>query len=124
MTRYASVNDLQARFSGTIDPGQTSWAGTLLDDAYDVIVDQVPGIPDRLRTDADGTLLRRLIRVQCSMVVRVLQNPNGYLTETVDDYTYRRDSTVSTGQLYLAEDELDSLRVTRKRRTAFSVIPS
>jgi hypothetical protein len=40
------------------------------------------------------------------MVLRVLNNPNGKLQETQDDYSYRLDAAVSTGALYVSEAEV------------------
>ena len=62
-------------------------------------------------------------RIVSTMVIRVLKNPDGLLTETIDDYTYRRDSAVSAGALYVSGEELDQLRTPRRRRRrgAFSI---
>ena len=62
-------------------------------------------------------------RIVSTMVIRVLKNPDGLLTETIDDYTYRRDSAVSAGALYVSGEELDQLRPPRprRRRGAFSI---
>jgi hypothetical protein len=46
-----------------------------------------------------------LIQVQCAMVLRVLNNPDGKYEESGDDYSYKRDSAVSTGALYLSDAE-------------------
>jgi hypothetical protein len=43
------------------------------------------------------------------MVLRVLSNPGGKLEERQDDYQYRLDSAVSSGALYLSDDELARL---------------
>ena len=74
----------------------------------------------------DQRRLRAYIRVVATMVIRVLKNPDGILTETIDDYTYRRDSAVSAGALYVSDEEIEQLRPTanRRRRGAFTIVPS
>jgi hypothetical protein len=123
MPGYATIDNLRDRYAGTITTDQQTYAETLLDDAFDVIVEEVPAIPDRLDANETG-LLNKIIRIQCAMVGRVLQNPNGYLTESVDEYTYRYDSAVSAGRLYLADDELGSLTPARGRGKSFSIRPA
>lgn len=74
---------------------------------------------------SDERWQRAYKRVVASMVIRVMKNPNGYLTETVDDYSYRRDSAVSSGALYLSDAELADLIPSdrgRRRRGAFTIV--
>jgi hypothetical protein len=61
------------------------------------------------------------------MVVRVLHNPRGFLSEavTIDDYRreYRRDAAVSAGVLYVTDAELDALTPQSSRRGgAFTIV--
>jgi hypothetical protein len=61
--------------------------------------------------------------VVSSMVLRVLRNPNGVRSWSVDDYSETRDNAVSAGVLYALPNEVDLLtgRANPKRRGAFSV---
>ncbi len=61
------------------------------------------------------------------MVRRYLVNTEGWLEEStaIDDYreTRRRDSSVSSGRVYIAEDEIAKLVPrARRRRGAFSIV--
>lgn len=104
---------------------EASTAPTIIQDAQDMLEDQLGDIgflsapvPEDVRWE------RKYVRVVATMVKRVLSNPDGYLSETGDDYTYRRDSAVSAGLLYVDETELDVLRVAQRRRYgAFSIVP-
>jgi hypothetical protein len=39
----------------------------------------------------------------------VVLNPSGFLEETIDGWTGRRDATASPGKLVLSDDDLSSL---------------
>jgi hypothetical protein len=62
-----------------------------------------------------------VIQVQCAMVLRVMNNPEGKLEETSDDYTYRLDQAVSTGALYLSDAETLLLGSSGGSETAFTI---
>lgn len=102
MTGPATTDDLQARSFRTLSANELEVGGTLLDDAYNIILVRVPSTADRLLDAAFGAVV---VQVQCAMVLRVLRNPDGKLEESVDDYRYRLDQAVSTGALYLSDAE-------------------
>lgn len=100
---------------------EDSVAGVLLDDAAAILLSKIPSIPERVEA---GTLDRVLVeRVQAAMVIRVLSNPDGKRQETIDDYSWTRDNAVSTGLLYLAEDELALLAPVTQQGSAFTITP-
>lgn len=106
MTNPATSFDLQARSFRTLADGEVAIGGQLLEDAYTLIVSRVPSSVARL---SDATFRALVIQIQCAMVLRVLKNPDGKLEETIDDYRWRRDSAVSSGDLYLSDAEADLL---------------
>lgn len=66
---------------------------------------------------ADGRLSASVaVSVVEDMVVRVLRNLRGLRQVSIDDYSATIDSAISTGQLYLAADELARLSGSRRRR--------
>jgi hypothetical protein len=107
-------------------PGEDSIIATLIQDAQDILEEALEsrGILEL----PDGERWRRAyVRVVATMVKRVLQNPEGYLSTafTIDDYRqeYRRDSAVSAGVLYVSDLELDGLTpAARRRRGSFSIV--
>lgn len=62
--------------------------------------------------------------VCCEMVLRVLRNPDGKRSETVDDYSYTIDSTRSAGELYITENEMRDLAAGATSGVAFSITPT
>jgi hypothetical protein len=106
----ASVTDLIRRSLRPLTDVEQVWAAEKLEDAYAQLVAARPTIHTRLTDTAvpDG-FLRLVIQVQCAMVLRVLNNPDGVLEESGDDYTRRLDATVSTGALYATDAELQLL---------------
>jgi hypothetical protein len=119
------ASDIAARWR-ELTPAETAIIDTLIEDAQDILEEalELRGIlvaPDLERWQ------RAYVRVVASMVKRVLQNPEGYLSTafTIDDYRqeYRRDSAVSAGALYLSDLELSGLIPdARRARGAFSIV--
>lgn len=104
----ATTSDLQARSFRTLTSQELTVGGTLLEDAYSIVLARVPSVGDRVSDTAFRALV---VQVQCSMVLRVLRNPDGKLEESIDDYRYRLDQAVSTGALYISDDEAKLLGV-------------
>lgn len=87
--------------------GDQAIAANWLDRASATIRHDVPGIDARITVDPNLGELAKGVAVD--MVLRVMRNPEGKLEESIDDYRWRRDSTVSSGALYLSPAELASL---------------
>jgi hypothetical protein len=119
------VSDITNRWR-PLEDFEADTAPTMIQDAQDILEDALEElgftgapVPQNERWE------RKYVRVVATMVKRVLSNPDGLLTETTDDYTYRRDSAVSAGVLYLSDDELASLSLQpRRRRGSFTITPS
>lgn len=98
----ATPADLIARSLRTLSDQEQTVGATLLGDAWTIITTEVPSVPARI---TDDTFKALVVQIECAMVLRVLNNPDGKLSEQIDDYTWRRDAAVSTGLLYLADAE-------------------
>lgn len=108
-TNQATTDDLGRRSLRPLTPAELTWAATALDDAYRQILVRVPSLPARLddpTLPADDPLRQVVVQVTCTMLLRVLANPDGVLEETIDDHTRRLDASVSTGALYLTDGEV------------------
>lgn len=108
-----------------LTPAQEVIAATRLPDATNLIE---LALEDRGIREAptDERWQRLYAATAADMVIRYMQNPDGILSEavTLDDFREerRRDSTTSTGRVYLSLDELAALIPRRKRRRgAFSI---
>lgn len=112
MASPAISTDLQNRSLRTLTAQELLVGATLLGDAWGVLTTRVSGL--EARSDAvptDAALKALIVQVQCAMVLRVLNNPNGKMQESQDDYSYRLDSAVSTGALYVSDAEVALLSV-------------
>ena len=107
MDNPTTVMDVAVRWRPITDPDEDAQVQAYLDDAWSLLTDRLPSLPTDL--DAGTPSAATVRRVMTAMVKRVMVNPDGLLSETVDDYSYRRDSAVSSGGLYVSADELAAL---------------
>lgn len=126
MASPAISTDLQNRSLRTLSSQELSVGTTLLDDAWTILTTRVGGIEARLAAiPLDANLKALVVQIQCAMVLRLLNNPDGKLSETIDDYTYRLDSAVSTGALYVSDAEIALLSIAASASNgAFTIKPS
>jgi hypothetical protein len=110
----ASQADVADRLGRDLTDIEVRKAGALLSDATALILDRFPWYATAPTQTSKS--------VCCAMVMRVLQNPEGKRSETIDDYSYTIDSARSAGELYMTENEVDSL--TPVSRAAFSIVPT
>jgi len=120
------ASDIVNRWRPLTD-GETAIAETLIEDAQDVLEGELERRGITEPPVGDDRWERSYIRVVATIVRRVLQNPEGYLSTavTIDDYKreYRRDSAVSAGVLYVSDLELNALTpASRRKRGAFSIV--
>lgn len=72
-----------------------------------------------LVSDALGTTTSppsRVTAITLEVAARSVRNPEGYSSETIDDYTYRRDAETRQAGVYLTSDERDELLLIAGRR--------
>lgn len=105
--------------------GEETRAIALLATATRIMRAAAPTVDDRI---ASGQLDAELVAdIAAQMVIRVLQNPDGYrsTTRAIDDYseTNVRDQALSDGALRLLDSELAVLRGTASAK-AFSIAPA
>jgi hypothetical protein len=100
------VGMVESRFRVLSDPERAN-AEAWLEDVWSMAQSRRPTLEDDI--DADEVSLTEVQRVLANAVVRELQNPDGKLEERGDDYGFRRDSTTSSGELYLSDAEMGAL---------------
>lgn len=108
----ATLIDLADRLGRDLTATEERRATAWLDDATALILKR---FPQYSTTPTDIST-----KVCCAMVLRVLTNPDGKRQESLDDYSYTVDSSRSTGEVYLSEEEADELRPQLKG--AFSIV--
>lgn len=78
-----------------------------------------PSLERRIASGAiDADLVAGVIE---DMVMRVVRNPNAHRQASIDDFTRMIDAAMSTGALYVSEDELKLVAPPRRRRGARSI---
>lgn len=98
--RYVTAQDVAARYDGQLPAGE--WVATLVNDAEQVIRDEVPGLDARV---ADGRVsVDTLKRVVAAMVLDVVRNPAGFTSQTAGEfsYSYGGGKTPAGGRLQLS----------------------
>lgn len=120
----AIATDLAARSLRPLSEVELAWGSTKLDDAWNILVTRLPSLAAKFEEFPPPSLISLVIQVECAMVLRVLGNPNGKLEETIDDYTYRLDQSVSTGALYLSDAEFTLLGSSGGSENAFTIRPA
>lgn len=90
------TDDELAAYPGTagISPGTTALLRSLAEARIYAVLPQ--GI-------ADASVIASGIALE--VVARAYRNPGGYSSETVDDYTYRRETATRAAGVYLTADE-------------------
>lgn len=116
-------SDIEARFR-SLDDAETAVAEALLSDAWAILLMTIPDLEARM--DGGTTSPEAVTFVVSAMTLRVLRNPNGVRSWSVDDYSETRDNSLSAGSLYISPEEIRLLtgRASTARRGAFSTAPA
>lgn len=119
MSYGVTTDDIEARWR-PLTSTETSTALTLIDDATREIDARLPGLEDAVTADTVDPLL--VVAVIARMVIAVLRNPNGYVSETIGAYTYRRGTD---GGSWLSATDYDLLSSTLGAGSAgaFTITP-
>lgn len=103
---FAHVEELRLRRSLT--GAEEPTAEELLAEASARLRQRVPSIDDRLASGALDPVIPR--GVVCRMVIDVLNNPDRFTTEQIEDAVYRFDTQLVRQQMVPTESELADLR--------------
>lgn len=114
MANPATVADIEARWRSLSTAEQVN-AEAFLDDAWWMLTARRPSLEADMTAGTVST--GNVTRVITAMVLRVLRNPDGKLSESIDDYQYTRDRLVSSGALYVTADELADVTPGGRRQT-------
>ena len=103
MANPADISDIESRWR-PLSAQEAVNATAFLSDAWAMLLGRRPSL------DADitaGTVSTdNVTRVVCAMVLRVMKNPNGFASETIDDWSGTRDALIASGELRITSDEL------------------
>ena len=107
---YATTDDVGISLVRAVTSDEEEFAEGLLERVEAMILRRIPDLATRITTDTG--LQAVVVRVEADAVARVLTNPSGVYQESVDDYSYTRDRAVSSGLLYISDDEWADLLTT------------
>lgn len=113
--------DVEARWR-PLSVAEMAVVAVLLEDAWLILKARISGAEARL--DAATLSPQLVVAVEAAMVLRVMRNPDGLRQESIDDYSWTRDNAVSSGLLYLSDDELAMLEPAGAVSGAFTITPS
>lgn len=110
---YASSSDVAVRWARTPSTEEAALIDVRLDDVERMIKRRIPDLATKVTSGA--ILEDDLIQVESDAVLRLVRNPEGYLSETDGSYTYMLQSDLATGKLQILPEEWETLGVTRSR---------
>ena len=118
---YAQATDVEVRLgrSASSDAETAQW-GAWLGDIEALILARIPDLATRLDL---GTLDEGVVvMVEANAVIRKVRNPEGKVSEQIDDYSYRYGEDARRGDLFLTDEEWDLLDPT-SNSGAFTIRP-
>lgn len=114
MDPFATPEDIE-RVRGDFDTRERDAAGELLEEASARLRVRVPGIDDRIAGGSlDPVIPKGIVR---RMVIDVLNNPEQYVSEQIDDAVYRFDPELLRRRMTPTDDEVADLRPRSGRRS-------
>lgn len=120
MPTYANVDDVAGRWARTPSEEESGLIEIRLGDVERMIKRRIPDLAARITA---GTIdVEDVIQVEADAVLRLVRNPDGYLSETDGSYTYMLQQDISSGKLTITPEEWEILGVSR--RGMFVIVPN
>lgn len=117
---YATPDDVSVRWARTPSNEEADLIAIRLDDVERIIRRKIPDIDDRILSgDLD---IEDVIRVESDVVLRMVRNPEGFVSETDGNYTYQLAHNTSPGSLSLLPEEWELLGYSAGNKM-FALVP-
>ena len=116
---YASADDVVTLWAKEPEPEVMALIERRLEQVERIIKRRIPDLDDK--ADASETFLADLIDIEADAVLRLVRNPEGYMSETDGSYTYMLSSDLAAGKLNILADEWQILGVNRLSRMSVIV---
>lgn len=106
---YATFDDVQARYHLPIEDELRPLVETRLEDAEAKIRSRIPALDEMILQGrvSEATV----IRVTAEAVIRLVRNPDGYISETDGSYTYQLSYGSGSSELTITRDDWRDLGV-------------
>ena len=111
---YATAADVVTLWAKEPEPAVMTLIERRLEQVERIIRRRIPTL-DTL-VSASATFEADLIDIEADSVLRLVRNPEGYLSETDGTYTYQLQTDLSGGRLQILDDEWTVLGVYRLSR--------
>lgn len=118
VTTFADVQKAQKRSVPTEDK---AWIEDLIAKAEAILSLRRGDVEDWVAEQNSDKRRQAVKHAVTNMVTRVLKNPDGYTTEADGDYSYGRDKSLASGQLYATTTDLQLLGLRTGRGRAKSI---
>lgn len=105
----ATFDDVKVRFHRDLDDELRPLVEQRLEDAEDKIRVKLPLLDDLIL--ANPAFSRVVVRITSDAVIRLINNPDGYVQETDGNYTYMLSQAVADSRLKILPDEWADLGV-------------
>ncbi|MGW8815512.1 Gp19/Gp15/Gp42 family protein [Gordonia terrae] len=117
---YATADDVTTLWAKQPEPEVMTLIGRRLEQVERMITRRIPDLAARIsdgRIDQDD-----VIDIEADAVLRLVRNPEGYLSETDGNYTYQlRADLSSSGKLEITDEEWETLGVNSTSRMSVLV---
>lgn len=111
---YATAADVVVLWAKEPEPEVMTLIERRLEQVERMIRRRIPDLD--VKVTASATFEADLIDIEADSVLRLVRNPEGYLSETDGTYTYQLQQDLSAGRLQILDDEWQILGVNRLSR--------
>lgn len=118
---FATVADVAARWGQTPSDADAALIAIRLADAERMILRRIPDLHDLVRKGEIAT--EDVVQVEADAVLRLIRNPEGFISETDGDYSYQMSKELAAGRLTILDDEWDMLGYRRARMSILVADP-
>jgi hypothetical protein len=100
---YATADDVATRWGRELTAEETTMVNVRLEDVERMIRRRIPDLDAQITA---GTInVDDVVQVESDSVLRLARNPEGYISETDGDYTYKLSEAFASGALGITDDE-------------------
>ena len=111
---YATAQDVVTLWAKEPEPEVMTLIERRLEQVERMIKRRITNVDTRATESA--TFLADLVDIEADAVLRLVRNPEGYMSETDGAYTYMLQSDLTSGKLEILDDEWQTLGVFRLSR--------
>lgn len=106
---YATAEDVTTLWAKEPEPEVLALIERRLEQVERMILRKVPNLP--VRVEANPIYKADVIDIEADAVLRLVRNPEGYMSETDGGYTYQLQTDLSSGRLEVRDEEWEILGV-------------